>query len=82
MPAMNVPGSGHPQSDGATPEPAEPAAAESASAPASAPTRRPSPEELDRVFGTVLPDVTSDERGLADSRGDDWYLGNRPPHHG
>ncbi len=42
------------------------------------------PETLDRVFGTVLPDVTRDE--LSDGAGardrDDWYRDNRPPHHG
>lgn len=38
---------------------------------------------LDAVFGTVLPDTTSDERdpgGPAPGR-DDWYHENRPPHH-
>ncbi|WP_018683344.1 hypothetical protein [Actinokineospora enzanensis] len=45
---------------------------------------RVSRPDLDRIFGDVLPDTTSDERGPGrDSRGtDDWYLGNRPPHHG
>ena len=35
----------------------------------------------------VLPDVTSDERGSGwgdepSRRDDDWYLSERPPHHG
>lgn len=35
----------------------------------------------------VLPDVTSDERGAgwgdeATRRDDEWYLSERPPHHG
>lgn len=40
--------------------------------------------ELDRIFGDVLPDTTRDERGDGGEGrgGDDWYLGNRPPHHG
>ena len=41
---------------------------------------------LDAVFGDVLPDVTADERGPDPRSGkpgdDDWYLENRPPHHG
>jgi hypothetical protein len=47
------------------------------------------PEErrrrLDAVFGDVLPDTTSDEREPERPEGDqddDWYLRNRPPHHG
>lgn len=41
-------------------------------------------ELLDRIFGTVLPETTSDERDHgSSSRGDeDWYRQNRPPHHG
>ena len=45
----------------------------------SQPRKRP---ELDEVFGDVLPETTSDERGPGD--GDDrdrWYEENRPPHH-
>ncbi|GLY51824.1 hypothetical protein [Lentzea sp. NBRC 102530] len=38
---------------------------------------------LAEVFGDVLPETTSDERG---ERGSDdresWYRENRPPHHG
>jgi len=42
--------------------------------------RRPT---VDEVFGTVLPDTTSDERDPEppDTRDDDWYERNRPPHH-
>ena len=38
---------------------------------------------LDRVFGDVLPDTTSDERDPDQRTGhpDDWYRENRPPHH-
>jgi hypothetical protein len=38
---------------------------------------------LDRVFGDVLPDTTSDERDPDRRNGhpDDWYRENRPPHH-
>jgi len=39
---------------------------------------------LDRIFGTVLPEVTRDE--ISERRGttenDAWYRENRPPHHG
>ncbi|CRK61434.1 hypothetical protein [Alloactinosynnema sp. L-07] len=45
-------------------------------------TRR---RDLDRIFGDVLPDTTSDERdpGRAeDPDRDEWYRQNRPPHHG
>ncbi|MGW6935632.1 hypothetical protein ACWGE0_36630 [Lentzea sp. NPDC054927] len=41
---------------------------------------------LAEVFGDVLPETTSDERGSAsgDGSGDReaWYRENRPPHHG
>jgi hypothetical protein len=41
---------------------------------------------LAEVFGDVLPETTSDERGAgsADGSGDReaWYRENRPPHHG
>jgi|GEM_PF-6659746 len=38
---------------------------------------------VDEVFGELLPDVTSDERGIHDEGAttDQWYLENRPPHH-
>jgi hypothetical protein len=41
------------------------------------------PADLDEVFGNVLPDTTADERDPdpADTRDDDWYERNRPPHH-
>ena len=41
-------------------------------------------ELLDRIFGTVLPETTSDERdhGAATRSDEDWYRQNRPPHHG
>jgi hypothetical protein len=39
-----------------------------------------------RVFGEVLPDRTSDERGDAwgekESSSDEWLRGQVPPHHG
>jgi hypothetical protein len=38
---------------------------------------------LDAVFGDVLPDTTSDERGDAPERGnDEWLRRQVPPHHG
>jgi hypothetical protein len=47
----------------------------------SQPRKRPN---LDEVFGDVLPETISDERGTGDRGGDDrdrWYEENRPPHH-
>ena len=39
---------------------------------------------LAEVFGEVLPDTTSDERGpdQGDADRESWYRENRPPHHG
>ncbi|WP_170312856.1 hypothetical protein [Prescottella subtropica] len=42
---------------------------------------------LDAIFGTVLPDQTSDERsrdGASEARGgqDEWLRRQVPPHHG
>ncbi|GGU47275.1 hypothetical protein [Lentzea flava] len=38
---------------------------------------------LAEVFGDVLPETTSDERGAAPAEDRDaWYEENRPPHHG
>ncbi|WP_157695144.1 hypothetical protein [Nakamurella panacisegetis] len=39
---------------------------------------------LDEIFGDVLPDTTSDERGGSADGGysEQWYRDNRPPHHG
>ena len=43
---------------------------------------------LDRVFGDVLPETTSDERGPGVRRGDEpdageaWLRAQVPPHHG
>lgn len=41
---------------------------------------------LDRVFGDVLPETTSDERepddGREESARDTWYRDQVPPHHG
>ena len=38
---------------------------------------------LAEVFGDVLPETTSDERGAAPAEDRDaWYTENRPPHHG
>jgi hypothetical protein len=30
----------------------------------------------------LLPEQTGDDEGLVDARGDDWYIEERPPHHG
>ncbi|HEX5919851.1 MAG TPA: hypothetical protein VFY76_18475 [Nocardioides sp.] len=40
---------------------------------------------LAAVFGEDAPDQTSDDRDLREDRsgkGDDWYRGEVPPHHG
>jgi len=46
---------------------------------------------LDKIFGDVLPEQTSDDRSDRDGphadgdgagRGDDWLRGEVPPHHG
>ncbi len=39
---------------------------------------------LDEIFGDVLPDTTSDERGPGGecSYSEQWYRENTPPHHG
>ncbi|PRX50051.1 hypothetical protein B0I33_102168 [Prauserella shujinwangii] len=44
----------------------------------------PDRRRLDDVFGDVLPETTSDEREQAarPAEADDWFLENRPPHHG
>ncbi|MDN5896716.1 MAG: hypothetical protein L0H93_22195 [Nocardioides sp.] len=39
-------------------------------------------KRLAAVFGDVLPEITSDERGERDGRSDEWYRSQRPPHHG
>nr|WP_198151788.1 hypothetical protein [Kibdelosporangium sp. MJ126-NF4]CEL19319.1 hypothetical protein [Kibdelosporangium sp. MJ126-NF4]CTQ94882.1 hypothetical protein [Kibdelosporangium sp. MJ126-NF4] len=51
--------------------------------------RELTPEErrrkIDEIFGDVLPDTTKDERDPESEPGkrdDDWYLRNKPPHHG
>lgn len=40
---------------------------------------------LEQVFGTVLPETTSDERDddgrSSTGTSDSWFLENRPPHH-
>ncbi len=44
------------------------------------PPRKPSKEELDNIFGDVLPDTTADERDQSPQEpADDWYERNRPP---
>lgn len=54
------------------PEPADAAAAEEA--------RR---RRRALVFGEVLPETTSDERGPSSEQGNDsWLRDNVPPHHG
>ena len=49
------------------------------------PTERDRKPNLDKVFGDVLPDTTADERdhdpNPPETRDDDWYERNRPPHH-
>ncbi|MBP2474896.1 hypothetical protein JOF53_003768 [Crossiella equi] len=39
---------------------------------------------MEEIFGEVLPESTSDDRPSTKSRttDDDWFLENRPPHHG
>lgn len=38
---------------------------------------------IDDVFGETLPRTTSDEARDLDARlGDDWWMEQRPPHHG
>ncbi|MEH6819279.1 hypothetical protein [Dietzia psychralcaliphila] len=38
---------------------------------------------IDEVFGETLPETTSDEARDRDVRlGDDWWMEQRPPHHG
>lgn len=38
---------------------------------------------IDEVFGETLPETTSDESRDRDVRfGDDWWMEQRPPHHG
>lgn len=38
---------------------------------------------IDEVFGEILPRTTSDEARDRDARlGDDWWMEQRPPHHG
>ncbi|MFN3601928.1 MAG: hypothetical protein ACK4UY_11135 [Dietzia sp.] len=38
---------------------------------------------IDEVFGETLPETTSDEARDRDGRlGDDWWMEQRPPHHG
>ncbi|WP_143230360.1 fructose-1,6-bisphosphatase [Actinosynnema sp. ALI-1.44] len=50
--------------------------------------RELTPEErrrrIDEIFGDVMPETTKDERQAEpdDKRDDDWYLSNKPPHHG
>ncbi|MGE2833794.1 hypothetical protein [Mycobacterium sp. SMC-4] len=48
-------------------------------------SRKPSKEDLDKIFGTALPDTTADERDPAaaggDSAHDRWLRDNVPPHH-
>ncbi|MET4046332.1 hypothetical protein BJD99_11825 [Rhodococcus sp. 1163] len=37
---------------------------------------------LARIFGDVLPETTGDERtGSEDTRSDEWFDRERPPHH-
>lgn len=43
--------------------------------------RKPSRRDLDKIFGDVLPDTTSDEREPELPDTESWYERNRPPHH-
>jgi len=47
------------------------------------PAQRRRRQELDDIFGDVLPETTSDERDPDRTTGeqDSWYEQNRPPHH-
>ncbi|HZZ46042.1 MAG TPA: hypothetical protein VFE65_04065 [Pseudonocardia sp.] len=63
-----------------------PAAAETDAQPPEDGSAQARLRRLAEIFGTVLPESTSDDRvvehrGEGTSRGDDWYLENRPPHH-
>ncbi|QWF81896.1 hypothetical protein [Amycolatopsis sp. CA-230715] len=51
--------------------------------PAARRSPRPDRRALDKIFGEVLPDTTSDERDPdpRPGRDDSWYHENRPPHH-
>jgi hypothetical protein len=59
--------------------PPDHAGGDSASGPAAEARRR---HRLDQIFGDVLPDTTGDERGTGRPADDQWFLDNRPPHHG
>ncbi|MGE2734822.1 hypothetical protein [Mycolicibacterium vaccae] len=47
--------------------------------------RKPSKEELEKIFGAALPDTTADERDPGSPAGDSsherWLRDNVPPHH-
>ena len=48
--------------------------------------RRPTREELDRIFGvdpvSTRDDLPDPEVPAGRDAGESWYLDNRPPHHG
>lgn len=48
--------------------------------------RRPTPAELERIFGTdpvsTKDDLPDPEVPSGRDAGESWYLDNRPPHHG
>lgn len=47
------------------------------------PGRRPTPEELERIFGTEQTSTSDDLPEPEVPRSDDdWFHRNRPPHHG
>lgn len=81
LPLVKLPAQ-EPGQYGGRPDEEDPAAADDTSGGGSDRPAHPVDQRLlDEIFGDVLPDTTSDERGLANSHGDDWYLENRPPHH-
>ena len=46
-------------------------------------TARIDTARIDEVFGETLPETTSDEARDRDGRiDDDWWVEQRPPHHG
>ncbi|WP_084484180.1 MULTISPECIES: hypothetical protein [Nocardia] len=58
-------------------------AADSSDDPRPATRRARDAARLAKIFGDVLPETTSDERGAdSESLSDDWFRSQVPPHHG